>query len=106
MNTTAGHKLIANNLAIILDLATYTNITLAGSGEDTLPAIEYIIQPNYGMPQTVSININDNGTITVTTMAEDMGRITETMPAFHLSTILSDDHEAASAAHTRAFPHA
>ena len=93
-------NLIANNLTAILDLAYYTNVTIAGN------AIEYIVQPDFGMPQTVSIEANGNDTIAVTTMAEDMDTLVETMPAAHLATILSDDYDAASNAHTRAFPHA
>ena len=93
-------NLIADNLTHILDLAYYTNVTIAGN------AIEYVVQPDCGMPQTVSIEPSDDGTIAVTTMAEDMDTLVETMPAFHLDTILSDDYQAASNAHTRAFPHA
>lgn len=93
-------NLITNNLTAIIDLAYYTNVTIAGN------AIEYTVQPDYGMPQTVSIAANGNDTIAVTTMAEDMDTLVETMPASALATILSDDYDAASNAHTRAFPHA
>ena len=97
---TNTQNLIANNLTAILDLAYYTNVTIAGN------AIEYVVQPDCGMSQTVSIEPNGDGTIAVTTMAEDMDTLVETMPAAHLATILSDDFDAASNAHTRAFPHA
>lgn len=93
---TNTQNLIANNLTAILDLAYYTNVTIAGN------AIEYTIQPDCGMPQTVSIEANGNDTIAVTTMAEDMDTLVETMPAAHLAAILSDDFDAARAAHTRA----
>lgn len=93
-------NLIANNLTAITDLAYYTRVTIVGN------TIEYTVQPDYGMPQTVSIEANGNDTIAVTTMAEDMDTLVETMPASALATILSDDYDAASAAHTRAFPHA
>ena len=93
-------NLIAQNLQAIIDLAYYTRVTIVGN------SIEYIVQPDFGMPQTVSVTDNDDGTITVVTMAEDMDRIVETMSASHLATILSDDYDAMSAAYTRAFPHA
>ena len=93
-------NLITQNLQAIIDLAYYTNVTISGD------SISYRVQPDYGMPQDVSININGDDTITVTTVAEDMDRLVETMPASALATILSDDYDANSAAHTRAFPYA
>lgn len=94
------NTILAANLNTLIDLAYYTNVTISGT------SIAYRVQPDYGMPQDVSININGDDTITVTTVAEDMDRLVETMPATALATILSDDYDAASNAHTRAFPHA
>ena len=84
-------NLIASNLTAIIDLAFYTNVTIAGD------AIEYTIQPDCGMPQTVSIAASGNDAIAVTTMAEDMDTLVETMPASCLTAILSDDYDAARA---------
>lgn len=93
-------NLITQNLRAILDLAYYTSVTI------TDKSIEYIVQSDYGVLDTVSIQPNDDDTITVTTMSSAMDRLVETMPASALATILSDDYDAAVVAHTRAFPHA